>query len=622
MSVEQAHSRIGRYWRFDIYRQVLPYIRPYTLGMVVVVALTLLGSLIGLLDPWPMKLLIDSGLSGKPIPAWLDSVPFVSANGATGVIVVAVLAILVLTVIQRVVNLAEDYLETRINYKMTLRFRADLFTHLQRLSFSFHDRNPVADSVYRVQEDTGFINTLIWANFRNTLTSVITFGGMLFILLRLNWQLALLALISIPIHFATISRSSNRFRKRSKDVKAMQSRNQTIVQEVLSLLRVVKAFGQEEREQRRYVESASKTVRASLRLMLLEDSVGIALGTVTAINRGLILLVGALDVLHGSLTLGELVVILAYVDNLYWPLEMIGEVLTNMQLSLASAERVMEVLDLEPDITDRPGAVQLDRVAGAVELRNVDFAYPGGGQVLHDISLAAEPGEVVAIVGPTGAGKTTLANMIVRFYDPTAGNVLLDGHDLRDVTVSTLRRSMALVIQEPLLFTGSIRENIAYGRPDAEMERIEAAAAAANADAFIKGLPDGYDTEVGQRGMLLSGGERQRIAIARAFLMDAPILILDEPTSSVDSRTEASILDALDRLIQGRTTFVIAHRLSTIRHAGQILVIDGGRIVERGVHDELLTNDGLYAEFHRIQTFGLRGRGSRRVARQPRSSTA
>jgi subfamily B ATP-binding cassette protein MsbA len=273
---------------------------------------------------------------------------------------------------------------------------------------------------------------------------------------------------------------------------------------------------------------------------------------------------------------------------------------------MASAERVLEVLDLEPEIRDRPGATTLPQVAGAIAFEDVEFAYRPDQPVLSHINFRARPGQVIAIVGPTGAGKTTLASLAARFYDPAAGRVLLDGHDLRDLTVRTLRDHIALVIQEPILFTGPIRANIAYGRPEAAQDEIEAAARAANAHDFITALPDGYDTEVGERGVRLSGGERQRIAIARAFLKDAPVLILDEPTSSVDSRTELVILEALDRLMVGRTTFIIAHRLSTIRRADQILVLDKGRIVERGSHAELVVHDGLYAQLYRIQTRGLR----------------
>jgi ABC-type multidrug transport system fused ATPase/permease subunit len=318
------------------------------------------------------------------------------------------------------------------------------------------------------------------------------------------------------------------------------------------------------------------------------------------------MLLAAFHVLSGKLTVGEMLVILAYVSDIHAPIEEIGGTLAGWQHSLASAERALEVLDTVPEIRDRQGARALDRVAGKVSFQDVCFAYDLEHPILHRVSFSAEPGEVVAIVGPTGAGKTTLASLLIRFYDPASGRVMLDGHDLRDLAVQTLRQNIALVLQEPILFSGTILDNIAYGRPSAAVEEVVAAAKAANAHDFIMALPDGYASECGERGVRLSGGERQRLCVARAFLMDAPVLILDEPTSSIDSRTELVIIEALDRLMVGRTTFIIAHRLSTIRRADQILVLDEGRVLERGTHAELVSQGGLYAELYRIQGDGLR----------------
>jgi ABC-type multidrug transport system fused ATPase/permease subunit len=330
------------------------------------------------------------------------------------------------------------------------------------------------------------------------------------------------------------------------------------------------------------------------------------LSWVTRLSRNLIMLMASFHVLSGQLTLGEMLVILAYVSDIHGPIEEIGGTFAGVQHSLASAERALDVLDTVPEVRDRPGAKALGRLAGAVDLEDVCFSYDPEQPILHRVSFSAEPGEVVAIVGPTGAGKTTLASLLIRFYDPASGRVKLDGHDLRDLALRTLRQNIALVLQEPVLFSGTILDNIAYGRPGAAVEQVVSAAKSANAHDFIMALPNGYASEVGERGVRLSGGERQRLCVARAFLMDAPVLILDEPTSSIDSRTERVIIEALDRLMVGRTTFIIAHRLSTIRRADQILVLDEGRVIERGTHAELLNRGGLYAELYRIQGDGLR----------------
>jgi ABC-type multidrug transport system fused ATPase/permease subunit len=605
--ITAAFSAISRYFRLDIYVRVFPYIKKHKLAAAFVVLFSIVGSSLGLLEPWPMAILIDSGLRGKPLPSWVTTVfPFMAGQTGATVVVFAVLLGIGLTMFGMGLGILSDYIKNVVNSSIILRFRADLFRHMQRLGFRYHDQTTVGDSMYRLDTDTQFIAVMVWGNFRHLLTAVLTLAGILWISFRLDWQLALFALASAPIIYLSIGLSSVRFKNRIKRQKQMESAANTIVQEVLSCLRVVKAFGTEEREQERFEKQSWTALRASWQLMLLQSLFGAGNSLVRTINRSAILLVGALHVLAGKITIGELLVIQAYVSQIHGPLSDLGDTFFDMQVSLASAERTTEVMDVEPDVVDRPGAVTLDRVQGAIGFEDVTFAYQPGHPVVHGVTFAASPGEVVAIVGPTGAGKTTISNLIARFYDPDSGCVTLDGYNLGELTVQTLRNNIALVIQEPILFTGSIRDNIAYARPDALMDEVISAAKDANAHDFISKLPDNYDTHVGQRGVRLSGGERQRIAIARAFLKDSPVLILDEPTSSVDSRTELVILEALDRLMAGRTTFIIAHRLSTVRRADQILVVEAGRIVERGTHAQLMRHDGLYAEFFRIQAAGLR----------------
>jgi len=603
---EVKGGRISRYFRFDIYRRLVGYILPYKLFMVAVVGFAVLQSLWGLLGPWPFKFLIDSGFGHKPLPGFITAVlPFLSGN-RVAIAAFALLAGVALGLLQSAMSIGSDYMKNSVNRGLVVDFRTDLFRHLQRLSFSYHDRHAIGDSLYRIETDTEFISTMLWGNFRHIMTSVISFVGMFVILLGIDPLLAVVSVVSAPLMYVLIGTVSRQFKARSKQIKAFDAGASSIAQEVLSALKVVKAFGQEERESRRFEEQSRKTLRAKLVLQVKEDLFGTGLSFIGQVNRAIVLLIAAVEVIHGRITIGDFVVIQSYVSQLQGPLGTVGETLTDMQMSLASAERTVEVLDEEPDVTERPAAVSLRRARGAVTMEGVSFGYPGGPPVLHDISFEVAAGEVVAIVGPTGAGKTTLSNLLCRFYDPTSGRVTLDGLDLRDLTIQTLRDNIALVIQEPMLFSSSVAENIAYGRPDALREHIVAAAVAAGAHEFIAELPEGYDSLIGQRGMRLSGGERQRISVARAFLKDSPVLILDEPTSSVDSRTELVILDALDRLMMGRTTFIIAHRLSTVRRADQILVLDAGRLVECGTHEELLRRDGLYAEFYDIQSAGLR----------------
>lgn len=601
------NGKLNSYFRFDIYRRMFPYMLPYKLRMSIVMVLTFLTVGFGVIEPWPMKILIDNGLSGRHLPSWLTGlVPFLGNGTGRPVVVFAVLLGLLLRIVEEVTGVFGDYLKTRVNDSMRLRFQADMFNHLQRLSFTYHDQTTIGDSLFRLNNDTNFITTLIWGNFRHLITALGTLIAMAWIVFHLDATLAILALLAAPVLYGSAVFYGKYFKDRTKDVLMMETQPQTVMQEVLSSLRVVKAFGMEQREQRRFEESSWTALRARWRLTLQQALYSSSLGFFTRLLRSFILLVGGLHVLEGKLTIGELLVILTYVGQIHGPLEETSSTMTDMQLSLASAERTLEVLDVEPEVQDRPGARTLARVAGNLALEGVSFGYFPDRLVLHDVCFSAPAGSVTAIVGPTGAGKSTLANLIARFYDPTEGRVTLDGFDLRDLAIATLRDSIALVIQEPILFSGSIRDNIAYGRPDATMDQIVAAARAANAHDFIARLPEGYDTDAGARGVRLSGGERQRIAIARAFLKDAPILILDEPTSSVDSRTELAILNALDRLMVGRTTFIIAHRLSTIRRADQVLVVEDGRIIERGTHATLLRENGLYAQLYHIQSAALR----------------
>ena len=592
----------------DVYRRFLPYVRPYTpsIAFVVVIEICVIG--LTLMEPWMTKILIDSGLNHQPLPEWLKRVfTFLASGSGVRIVLFAILGALVLRLTRHVIDFVLNYvIKVRIRNGIDFTFKTDMFYHLQKLSFSYHDRTTVGDSLYRVNNDTTFISDMLYSNPRYLFTSILQLTAIMGIVAQLDWVIAVLAVAVAPIHYISIGFYSKLFKEKSLRCRAMESKVQTVIQEVLSCLRVVKAFGQEDRERKRLEETGWTAIRARVRLEVQRGLFSQLLGWVSRLDSTLIALICAFRVLGGHISIGEMMVVLAYVSQIHDPIETLGSTLTDVQTSMIDAERALQVLNVEPEIQDLPDAKTPEHVNGAVVFEHVGFGYDQDKPVLHDIELSARPGEVVAIVGPTGAGKTTATSLIARFYEPTSGRVTLDGYDLRELTIKTLRDHIALVLQEPVLFSGSIRDNIAYGRPDAAMEEIEAAARAANAHDFITALPKGYETEAGERGVRLSGGERQRISIARAFLKNAPVLILDEPTSSVDSRTEEVILDALDRLMIGRTTFIIAHRLSTIRHADQIVVMDKGRIVEQGTHESLLQQNGLYAHLLKVQSRGLR----------------
>jgi ATP-binding cassette subfamily B protein len=594
------------WWRInlrpDLYRRIVPYLWPHRARLAGYLAITVLVTGLELLIPWPLKLLVDSVLRDGPWPAVFPAlVPGLPALPKFVLIVIIVLAGLVLRFVISALGVLGSYVFTATRLGIVLGLRSDLFQHFQRLSLTFHENRRGGDLIYRVSSDAYGIDDVVSSVFP-LVTAGLTLAGMFWITFHLDWTIALLALLVAPFFYSTITVYSRIFEDRVSEVQRMESETVSIVQEVLASLRVVKAFTQEDHEHSRFLRQGTSAVQARVRLSLHQTIYSMLAALITAAGSALVLGVGAYHVVQGSLTLGSLLVILAYLSSIYGPLDSISSVVTYMAQHLVKVGRVFEILDTEPDVRDRPGAIQLTGATGRVVFDAVSFGYPDRGHVLRDISLEVEPGQVIGIIGLTGAGKSTLVSLIPRFYDVSAGRVLVDGHDVRDVQLRSLRRQISLVSQDTILFSGTIAENIRYGRLDAPFDLIAEAAQGANAHEFIMALPHGYQTEVGERGVKLSGGERQRISIARAFLKNAPMLILDEPTSAVDSRTEAAILQALERLMRGRTTFLVAHRLSTVRRADQILVLDRGRIVERGTHAELLAKGGSYKEIYDLQT--------------------
>jgi ATP-binding cassette subfamily B protein len=578
-----------------LYRRLLRLARPFGKHLAALLLLDLLDGLFVLLTPLPLKIVIDSVVGSRPPPRFLAPLlPEAVAESATALLVVAVGLLLSVALLGNLQSLAGALLRAWVGERLVLGFRSRLFRHAQRLSLSYHDAEGTADATYRIQKDAASLQDLLIDGALPLAGAALTLALMFAVTLWLDWQLGLVAVAVAPVLLLLAGRYKRRLRQQSREVKKLESGALAIVQEVLSVLRVVKAFGQEDRERDRFVRHSREGMRARLRLLLAEGLYGTAIRLTTALGTAAVLFLGVTHVRDGSLTLGGLVLVLSYLAQMYDPLKTISRKAGGLQSHLASAERAFALLDQRPDVDDRPGARPLARAAGALAFRGVTFGYGEGRPVLRDVSFAVEPGTRLGVVGATGAGKTTLLNLLTRFYDPDAGQVLLDGLDVRAYRLADLRGQFALVLQDAVLFSASVAENIAYACPGATREEVEGAAKAACAHDFITRLPDGYDTRVGERGMCLSGGERQRIALARAFLKDAPILLLDEPTSAVDVRTEADILEAMERLMRGRTSIIITHRLTPLSACDAVLALEHGQLVAPGPPAGTPQGDGCF----------------------------
>jgi ATP-binding cassette subfamily B protein len=545
-----------------------------------ILLLDLLSIPLALLSPVPLKIAVDSVLGTEPVPGFLEPWLLAVAQPKSAVLLLVACLVVAIALLRGLQGLASSLLRTYTGEKLVLGLRARLFRHVQRLSLAYHDSRGTSDAVYRIQYDTAAVQYVTIDGVIPFITASITLITMLLVVLDIDWLLALVALAISPILFWLTRLYRRNLRERARKVKKIESGALSIVQEVLASLRVVKAFGQEDREQERFVRRSSEGMRARMRYTLAEGRLGLLLALTTALGTASVLFIGVRHVQSGMLTLGSLLLVMGYLSQLYSPLRTISRKVARLQSHLASAERAFALLDQPPDVVERPNARLIARARGTVTFDHVSFSYDGVQPVLHDVSFEIFAGTRVGVAGRTGAGKTTLISLLTRFYDPSDGRVLLDDVDLRDYKLVDLRNQFAIVLQEPVLFSTSIAENIVYACPGASEHEIVSAAEAANAHDFIARLPHGYDTPVGERGMLLSGGERQRIALARAFLKNAPILIMDEPTSSVDIKTEAGIMEAMERLMQGRTTFIIAHRLTTLENCDLLLVIQDGQLVD------------------------------------------
>lgn len=557
----------------------------------------------GLLEPWPLKMVIDYVLQAKKIPHWFAAVVGrFAGHDALAMLNMAVVGVAMIAIVGGISAYAEKYLTTSVGQWVTHDLRRTLYFHIHRLSLSQHDAARVGDLISRVTSDIEAIQNFIVTALLGAVVSALTLLGMIGVMLYLNWRFTLIALSVAPPLFLVVFYYTRKIKQASREVRKKESELVSVVQEVLSSIRVVQAFSREEYEQNRFETQSLENVELALRARSIKAKLSPLVDIIVAIGTCIVLGYGGRLALSGEMTTGSLVVFIFYLGKMYKPMRDLSKMTDTISKALVGYERIVEVLRMESEIRDKPGARPAPRFKGDISFEHVSFGYSNEQPILKDVSFHIEEGQVVAFVGPTGAGKTTIISLAARFYDPSSGIVKIDRKDIRNYKLRTVRAQMSFVLQETLLFRAPLWQNIAYGKPQASRAEIMRAAEIANAEEFIDKLPAGYDTMVGERGVTLSGGQRQRIAIARAILRDTPILILDEPTSSLDSSSEAVVVEALERLIKSKTCVVVAHRLSTIRGADVIFVVNDGEIVEQGKHNELSEAGGLYSELFNAQS--------------------
>ena len=586
-----------------MFKKTLKYLWPYRFPFLIALAQVFIISGCELLKPWPLKVIIDNVLSGKPAPLGFENV----FSPAT-LLILAVIGMVIIYIVLGGITLLNNYTTIKIGQKMVNDMRGDLYAHLQRLSLAFHNRRKVGDLLYRVTADTYSIQSLTMNGVFPIVSSLVLLAGMFFVMIKIDWQLTVLSLAVCPVLLVSISVMSRRITTAAMFARQQESEVYSVVQRAMSAIRIIQAFTKEEEEHRKFMSASNLSLGASLRLYTLQTFYSGIVNVVMAIGTALVVFVGARHVMSGQITVGEIIIFTAYLASLYGPMNTICQTWGLIQGAKVGVERVFEILEVEKDLKEGTRAFPKSGTRGEVVWENVSFYYASEQPVLKNINLRVKPGEKIAFVGPTGVGKSTLVSLIPRFYDPRSGRVLVDGIDLRDYQLKSLRSQVSMVLQPPLVFPVSVRENIAYGRPEAGIEEVVSAAKLARIHESIERLPDKYETIVGEQGATLSEGERQRITIARAILRNSPILILDEPTSSVDAETEFLIMEGLEQLTSCRTTFIIAHRLSTVRKADRIIVLGKGEIIEEGPFNGLIRAQGPFAALYQSQ-FGLDEQG-------------
>jgi subfamily B ATP-binding cassette protein MsbA len=579
-------------------------LRPHSKALAVGVLAAIGEGAADLLQPWPLKIVFDNVLQAGQSHShgWINR-QIASLIGADRLVILkfAAVAALVIAIVGAICSYAEKYLTTSVGQWVMHDLRRTLYSHVQRLSLSYHDHKQTGDLISRVTSDIDAIQSFVASGLLGAAVDSLTLGGMVIVMFCVNWRFTLIALSVAPALFAVVYSYTRRIKKASREVRKKEGEIVSVIQEVLTSIRVVKAFAREDYEQNRLEEESLESVEIALHARGLKAKLSPLVEIIVAIGTSMVLWFGARMVMSGVLSAGSLIVFIFYLGKMYKPMQDLSKMTDAYAKAAVGYERIREVLDANHEIRDLPGARSAPPLKGRIEFENVQFGYEPDRPILHALNLAIEPGQMAALVGPTGAGKTTIISLIPRFYDVDAGEVRIDGKDVRSFTQKSIRQQISFVLQETLLFHGPVWYNIGYGKPEATRAEILRAATLANAHEFIEKMPEGYNTVLGERGVTLSGGQRQRIAIARAVIRDSPILILDEPSSGLDSASEKLVFEALDRLMQGKTSIVIAHRLSTVRRADVIFVIQDGTVVERGDHEALLKSGGLYSEFYELQ---------------------
>jgi len=593
--------------------RVTSIIRPHWKALTIALLAVFGETLTDVLEPWPIKLVIDNVLQSKTLPSgWGSFVGELFGQNKFAILNFAVSAVLIIAVVGAVSTYVEKYLTTTVSQWVAHDLRRTLYQHIQRLSLIEHGESRTGDLITRVTSDIDAVQDFINSALLGILVNLLTLVGMIGVMLYINWRFTLIALSIAPVLFLVVYFYSRRIKKASRAVRKKESELLSGVAEVLASIHVVQAFAREDYEERRFESDSRQSVEAGLQARSMKARLSPIVDVIVAVGTCLVLGYGARLALAGQLSAGVLVVFLLYLGKTYKPMRDLSKMTNTVSKAAVGYERIQEVLEIESRVRSLPGAHEAPQFRGRIEFDHVSFSYGGDVPVLKDVCLRIEPGQVAAIVGPSGTGKTTIVSLMPRFYDPTSGQVKIDGTDIRNYTLKSLRDQISFVLQDTVLFRASIWENIAYGKPDAQPEDTIRAARMANAHEFIVSLPRGYATMVGERGATLSGGQRQRIAIARAIVRNTPILILDEPTAGLDAASEEAVVGALKRLMEGKTSVIIAHHLHTIRHADVIFVVKDSVLVEHGTHEVLLANGGPYAELYHLQS----SQGTARTANQ------